>query len=77
MSTSAFCAADCTAANCRPAAWQAASAAAHERESLLSVYVHDGGSVEQIFQPEPVMDLSEDQDIDEAATPLGPVEPLY
>ena len=41
------------------------------------MYVHDGGSVEQIFQPEPAMDLSDDQVIDEAATPLGPIEPLY
>eukprot|EP00964_Phaeocystis_antarctica_P086256 scaffold54611_cov65-Phaeocystis_antarctica.AAC.1 len=35
--SSAFCAADCTLASCRPAAWQAASASAHERASLMSV----------------------------------------
>eukprot|EP00964_Phaeocystis_antarctica_P041660 scaffold23827_cov63-Phaeocystis_antarctica.AAC.2 len=32
------CAADCTLANWRPAAWQAASASAHETASLMSVY---------------------------------------
>eukprot|EP00964_Phaeocystis_antarctica_P053531 scaffold31430_cov50-Phaeocystis_antarctica.AAC.1 len=36
-SSSAFCAADCTLASCRPAAWQAALASAHERVSLISV----------------------------------------
>ena len=36
-SSSAFCSADCTVASCRPAAWQAASASAHERASLMSV----------------------------------------
>ena len=35
--SSAFCAADCTVASCRPAAWQAASASAHGRASLISV----------------------------------------
>ena len=37
VTSSAFCAADCTVASCRPAAWQAASASAHERASLMSV----------------------------------------
>jgi hypothetical protein len=35
--TSASCAADCTVASCRPAAWQAASAPAHERALFMSV----------------------------------------
>ena len=35
--SSAFCAADCTLASCRPAAWQAASASVHERASPISV----------------------------------------
>ena len=38
VTSSAFCAADCTLANWRPAAWQAASASPHERvSSLISV----------------------------------------
>ena len=36
-SSNAFCSADCTLASCRPAAWQAASASAQERASLMSV----------------------------------------
>eukprot|EP00964_Phaeocystis_antarctica_P106884 scaffold71677_cov68-Phaeocystis_antarctica.AAC.1 len=36
-SSNAFCSADCTVANCRPAAWQSALASAHERASLMSV----------------------------------------
>ena len=37
-SSNAFCSADCTLANCRPAAWQAASASAHiKRAPLMSV----------------------------------------
>ena len=32
-----FCAADCTVASCRPAAWQSASAPAHERALFMSV----------------------------------------
>ena len=35
--SSAFCAADCTLANWRPAAWQSALASAHERASFMSV----------------------------------------
>eukprot|EP00964_Phaeocystis_antarctica_P108758 scaffold73283_cov76-Phaeocystis_antarctica.AAC.2 len=37
VSSCSFCAADCTVANCRPAAWQSALALAHERASLMSV----------------------------------------
>eukprot|EP00964_Phaeocystis_antarctica_P054083 scaffold31776_cov73-Phaeocystis_antarctica.AAC.4 len=37
VSSSASCAADCTVANWRPAAWQSALASAHERASLMSV----------------------------------------
>eukprot|EP00964_Phaeocystis_antarctica_P117416 scaffold81251_cov63-Phaeocystis_antarctica.AAC.4 len=37
VSSSAFCAADCTVANCRPAARQAALAPSHERALLISV----------------------------------------
>ena len=36
-SSCSFCSADCTVANCRPAAWQSALASAHERASLMSV----------------------------------------
>jgi hypothetical protein len=36
-----------------------------------------GGGVVQIFQPELSEEWSDDQVIDEAATSLGPVEPLY
>jgi len=32
-----FCAADCTVASCRPAAWQAALASAHGRALFMSV----------------------------------------
>ena len=42
VSSSAFCSADCTLANWRPAAWQSALASAHERASLMSVKVHGG-----------------------------------
>ena len=37
VSSNAFCSASCTLASCRPAAWQAASASAHGRASLMSV----------------------------------------
>ena len=37
LTRAAFCAADCTVANCRPAARQASSASPHERASLISV----------------------------------------
>ena len=37
VTSSAFCAAECTLANCRPASWQAALASPHERASFISV----------------------------------------
>ena len=37
VSSSAFCAADCTVANCRPAARQVALASPHEKASFISV----------------------------------------
>ena len=56
VSSSAFSAAVCTLASCRPAARQAALASLHDRASFISVYTGgegegEGGAAERHWQP--------------------------